>query len=50
MNKLQRINPQRLSATEYQTDLQARLVNRIPAEQLAAGKFTSAMTILVAYD
>ena len=50
INKLQRIHPKKISATEYRADLQARLISTIPSERLAVGKFTSAMTILVTYD
>lgn len=46
----QRIYPERIEDTLYRIDLQAQLVNVIPANQLELGKFTSTITLSIIYD
>ncbi|MEQ4672509.1 type 1 fimbrial protein, partial [Providencia manganoxydans] len=50
MSKKQRIYPERVDETLYRMDLQAQLVNAVPINQLAPGKFTSTVTLSVTYN
>lgn len=46
----QLVYPEKIDATQYRMDLQAQLVNTVPVSQLAVGKFTSTMMVLVTYN
>lgn len=46
----QLVYPEKIDATQYRMDLQAQLVNTVPVSQLAVGKFTSSMMVLVTYN
>lgn len=50
INKKEHINPVKIDPSLYRIDLQAQLVNTIPAEKLKLGKFTSIITLSVTYD
>lgn len=50
VEQTQRITPEQVTVSEARIDLQARLVNAVPINQLESGRFTSTVTISVTYD
>lgn len=49
VSKKERISPKKINNDLYRLDLQAKLVNTIPVNELELGKFTSTVTVSVVY-